>query len=55
MTKTYYVSDIWNHTYAWPFETLEEAKAEIELIKIADFKQDPNIVHEYIITEELPF
>jgi hypothetical protein len=55
MTKTYYLSDIYNHTYAWVFETLDEAQVILEAVKIADYKQDPYAIHEYIITEDLPF
>jgi hypothetical protein len=55
MSKTYYVSDAYNYGYAWTFDTLAEAQETIELVKIADYKQDPDADHWYIITEESPF
>ena len=55
MTKTYYLSDTYDNSVAWVFETLDEALVVMEGIKVADSKQYPDEKHNYIITEELPF
>lgn len=52
MTKTFYLSDTFDTNQKWVFETLDEALAVMESMKIADSNQYPDEVHQYEITEK---
>lgn len=55
MAKTFYLSDTYDNSVAWVFETLDEAQVVMEGMQEADRKQYPDEIHNYVITDESPF